>query len=91
MITFIRGGGGSFANFESFEGELGPNKTITFAQRSKKVDITNDSENIALLFKFKQSGTFGTLKPTETVSLPFQTMTVFLSGPGAKYRVWSYR
>jgi len=91
MITFIRGGGDIFSAFEAFEGILAGEQTITFAKQSRKVIVTNDSPSEDLLFKFTSAGEFGTLKPTETMDLMFQTTQVFLSANGANFRVWGYR
>jgi len=91
MVTFTRGTANKFSKFDPVEGVLTGNKIINFAEQSKQVYITNDAPGQDLLYKFSVDDEFGTLKPTETVDLPFQTTQVFLSSRGANFRVWGYR
>jgi len=82
MAIFIRGSAERFSSFESFEATLNGEKTISFTRKSRKVVITNDSPKRDLLFKFSSAEDFGTLKPTESVTLSFRTGQVFLSANG---------
>lgn len=75
------------ANFEAIEGT--GTTTINLKRASRKLIITNDASGSDLLYKFNESEDFGTLGPTESISLYFTTRTIILSGPG-DYRVWSY-
>ncbi len=75
------------ANFEAVEGTGGG--TINLKRASRKLIITNDSGSVDLGYKFNESEDFGTLGPTESISLYFTTRTVILLGEG-DYRIWSY-
>lgn len=74
-------------NFDPHEGT--GTATVTLKRPSRHLTITNDSSSVVLKYKFNSSEDFGTLEPTESISLYFTTRTVFLQGSGA-YRVWSY-
>lgn len=76
------------ANFEALEGTLNGASTLTLARRSRQLIITNDSTT-DMSFKLNSSETYGTLKPTETITMDVSTRTLYLSGYGA-YRVWVY-
>lgn len=80
---------GVYANFESDEGIVVGTKTVTLARKSRKLIITNDSTK-DLQYKFNSSESYGTLKPTETLSLDFISKTIYLSGNTVAYRIWSY-
>ena len=75
------------ANFEAIE--TSGTKTVTLKRPSRKLIITNDDLGLDLKYKFNASEDFGTLSPTESISLYFTTRTVILSG-GGDYRIWSY-
>ena len=77
----------TLANFEAVEGS--GSTTITLKLKSRKIVITNDDAGADLGFKFNESEAFGTLGPTESISLLFTTRTVILNGSGP-YRVWSW-
>ena len=78
----------SYAKLDSQEGTVSGTATVSLARRSRKLIITNDSAN-NLQFKLNSSESYGTLKPTETVSMEVSTRTVYLSGNGA-YRIWNF-
>jgi hypothetical protein len=78
---------GVHANFEAIEAS-GSN-TYTLVRKSRKLIITNDSSSVDLKYKFNETEAFGTLFPTESISLYFTTRTVIVSGNG-NYRIWSY-
>ena len=75
------------ANFQAIEG-TGP-ATHTLQRKSRKIVIINDSGSLDLSYKFNASESFGTLKPTETLSLYFVTNQVIISG-NCDYRIWVY-
>ena len=78
-----------YANFESQEGTVAGAETITFRLKSRKVTITNDSSTKTLKFKFHEGEDWGTLMPTETVSMNVWMRKVYLQGSTVPYRVWS--
>ena len=75
------------ANFEAIESSGAA--TYTLKLKSRKLVITNDSSGADLLFKLNESEDFGTLKPTESISMYVTTKTVIVSG-GGNYRIWSF-
>ena len=78
-----------YRNFVSREGTLSGAVTVDFPWRPEMIQITNDSGS-NLQFKFHAAEDYGTLKATETISVPnFSAREVFLSGSGA-YRVWGW-
>ena len=82
------------ANFYPDEGTVSTaSVTVTFPWKARKVIVTNDSATDNLEYKFNNSESYGTLKPTETVSIQFNTRTVILDSPTdaiVSYRVWGY-
>lgn len=80
-----------YANFEPIEGvTTGSDETLTFVRRSRKVVITNDHPTNALQYKFNSSESFGTLRPTETLSLGITAKQIILNGNSVSYRVWVF-
>ena len=75
------------ANFEAIEGN--GDGTFTLRLKSRKLIITNDSSSVNLKWKLNSSEDFGTLFPTESISMYVTTKTVFLQGTG-DYRIWSF-
>lgn len=75
-------------NLEAREGTLSGEETLTLARKSRQLQITNDSAS-NMMFKFHASENWGTLGPTETLSVEFSARQVILNGSGA-YRVWSW-
>jgi len=78
-----------YANFESHEGTVAGAVTVPLRLRSRRVTITNDSASKNLLFKFHDGEDWGTLMPTETVSMNVWMRNVYLQGSSVPYRVWS--
>lgn len=77
------------ANFEAIESN-GSN-THTLRLKSRKLVITNDSSGSSLGFKLNESESFGTLKPTEQISMYVTTRQVIIqAGGGVNYRIWSW-
>ena len=77
------------ANFEAIESN-GSN-THTLTRRSRKLIITNDSSNLNLEWKLNESETFGTLFPTESISMYVTTRQVVTQADGSvNYRIWSF-
>jgi len=82
---------GVYRNLETFEDSLNGQVVLTLARKSRQIVITNDSGIAVLQFKFNSSETYGTLKPTETISMEFITDEIYLSSDAnVTYRVWSY-
>jgi hypothetical protein len=86
---------GVYANFDPHEGSLsGENVVIIeFNWKARKIIIINDSSTRKLHYKFNESETYGTLNPTETISLYHHSKTVYLHSPSSAvigYRVWAY-
>lgn len=79
---------GIYANFYPYEGTVATTATIPLSPRSDMINITNDSSTKTLQFRFSPSGTWGTLKPTETISTDVKARAVYLSGSSVPYRVW---
>jgi len=83
-----------YANFSPNEGTVAATPvTITFPWRARRIIITNDSATESLEYKFNASENYGTLKPTETISLYHNSNTVRLDSPSnnsVAYRVWGY-
>ena len=79
-----------YANLDSHEGTVDGAVTITLARRSRQLQITNDSSSASLLFRFKESTEWATLRPTETLSMQVWVDRVYLSGNNIDYRVWNY-
>ncbi len=77
------------ANFESLEGTVTTETTLTLTRKSRKLVITNDHASNDLKYKFNSSETAGTLRATESISMYFTTKTIILDGNGP-YRVWVY-
>jgi len=80
---------GVYRNFESIEGTADGEELITLVRKSRKLMITNDSGSESLLYKFNSSEGYGTLKPTESLSMHFVTDTIYINGTG-DYRIWVY-
>jgi len=78
------------ANAEPKEGIANGNVTLTFSLSMKKFLIQNDSSSADLKFKFQEGKPYATLKPTEQLSLYFDSSTVYLQGSGVAYRVWGF-
>ncbi len=75
------------ANFESIE--TNGAATHTLVRKSRKLIITNDSSSVDLQWKLNASEAFGTLFPTESISMYVTTKTVIVDG-GGDYRIWSF-
>jgi hypothetical protein len=80
-------GNETYANFYAYEGTATTDVTITFPHRVGRVTITNDSATTELSFKFQSGYDYGTLAPTETVSMEIRTGNIFLTSTNAAYRV----
>jgi len=77
------------ANFEAIE-DNGSN-THTLVRSSRKLIITNDSSNLNLGWKLNESEAFGTLFPTESISMYVTTRQVVTQADGSvNYRIWSF-
>lgn len=81
---------GVHANFEALEGTVSTEITLTLNRKSRKIAIINDSASNNLLYKFNASESFGTLMPTESLSIYLTTNQVILDSTSAAYRVWAY-
>lgn len=75
------------ANFEAIEND--ESTTHTFKLKSRKLIITNDSAGVNLLFKLNESEDFGTLQPTESISMYVTTRQVIIEATD-NYRIWSF-
>jgi len=75
------------ANFEAIESN--ESATHTLKLKSRKLIITNDSSGADLLFKLNESEAFGTLQPTESISMYVTTRQVIIQADG-NYRIWSF-
>jgi len=79
-----------YANFESQEGTVTTETTLTLNRKSRKIVITNDHPSATLSYKFNASETYGTLKGTESLSLYFRTDIIIINGTNVPYRIWVY-
>lgn len=77
------------ANVETHESTCPGLETVNLARRSAKLMITNDSATTDLRVTL-QGTEHITLKPTETITLPFRTQTIDLLGANVPYRIWSF-
>ncbi len=81
---------GVWANLEVSESTVTTTTTVTFARKSKAVEIINDSGTRNLEFKFSSSGTYTTLMPLESWSADVWVRTILLKSPSGKsvaYRI----
>ncbi len=82
---------GVHANFDSFEGTSnGSQQNIVLNRRSRKLIIVNDHASNDLSWKFNESEDYGTLKPTESITLFVTTKEVIINGTSVPYRIWSF-
>ncbi len=79
-----------YANFQSLEGTVSTEETLTLHRRSRKIIITNDHASALLEYKFGDSETFGTLKGTETLAMDFTTRKIIIRGVSTPYRIWVF-
>ena len=77
------------ANVQTDEGTVAGSKTITFLLRSAKLVITNDSTTKDLTVTLVTNQDI-TLKPTETLTIPYRANSVTLAGNNVAYRVWGF-
>jgi hypothetical protein len=80
----------AYSNLDAHEGNTNTTTVIPLARRSRHLQITNDSPTKNLMFRFKESQTWATLHPTETISMHVWVDAVYLSGSGIPYRIWNY-
>lgn len=78
----------SYSNFERFEGNLTGDLTLTFNNRPRRIVLTNDSASNNMKFKFNDTENFGTLLPTETITLDLIVKNVYVQGTNIDYRIW---
>ena len=78
----------SYGNLDTREGNLNGTLAITFNWKPRRIIITNDSTSNDLSFKFNDSETYATLKPTETITLDMASKTMTIQGTNIPYRVW---
>ena len=81
-------GDGVYANLYIDEGTVSGDLTVTLTSRARRMTIMNDSSTKDLKFKFNTQESYGTLKPTETVSFQFVSKTIHLQGTNVPYRIW---
>jgi len=81
---------GVYRNLESLEGTVTTETTLTLTRKSRRIVITNDSGTNDLSYKFNSTETFGTLKPTETLSLDFTADKIIIDGNVVPYRIWVF-
>jgi len=82
---------GVYANFEAIEQSLTGSITHTFKSKSRQIILSNDSDTNDLEFKFGTLESYGTLKPTETVTLSLREIRILLRASSAvDYRLWVY-
>ena len=78
------------ANFEALESIVTTETTLTLTRKSRRIVITNDHAANPLSYKFNVSEAFGTIGPTETLSLDFTTNQIIIDGTNVPYRIWIY-
>ena len=78
------------ANFEPLEGIVTTETTLTLTRKSRRIVITNDHGDNNFFYIFNDSESFGTIGPTETLSLDFTTNQVIINGTNVPYRIWIY-
>lgn len=82
-----------YSNFVPDEDLLIGDKIISFDWRAIKLIITNQSSTNNLQFKFKESGEYGILRPTEEVTISglYQKKVYLRASNGeVNYRVWAF-
>ena len=83
---------GKHANEWSYEENLGLSGTVThnLPWPQEQWTIINDDDTRDLLYKFNDSSSYKTIRPTETVSLNINRQQLILQSTGAIYRVWTF-
>ena len=84
---------GMYANQEVFESTVTTTATLTFAKKSRVIEVINDSGTRDLQFRLHSSETYASLKPLEAISIPVWTAQLYLNSPSAAsvaYRVRVY-
>lgn len=82
-----------YSNFRPFENILTGDDVIELDWRAVKLIITNQSSVNKLRFKFSESGEYGTLYPTEEVTIEgLYQKKIYLRAPAGEvsYRVWAF-
>lgn len=80
------------SNFQSFEGNISTETTKEFNLRARKIVLINDSSSTNLQFKLNSSEGYGTLKPTEELSMEgvhHKSIILNASSP-VPYRLWVF-
>lgn len=77
------------ANTYINEGTVTGTSILDFGSYIRRLTVTNDSTTKDLKWKFNGGETYGTLKPTESLSLDCRTKTLWLQGDGP-YRAWGF-
>jgi len=77
------------ANVETFEAEVQISAAISFGSTTAKIMVTNDSstEDLTLVLV---TGQGITMKPTETLTVPYRADSLTLRGANVPYRVWGF-
>ena len=80
----------NFVNLEADESTVNGEKTFNLTRTSGHITITNDDSAQNLEYRFDAAGDWCTLKPNETISMEFSTMTVLVKGTDVAYRIWAF-
>jgi len=80
----------NYVNLEPSESTVNGEDTFNLSRTSGHITITNDDSSKDLEYKFDPAGVFCTLKPNETISMEFSTLTVIVKGTDVAYRIWAF-
>jgi hypothetical protein len=81
----------SYAILEASEDIVNSEFTFNLTRTSAHITVTNDHNSQDLQFKFDPAApVWCTLKPHETISMEFSTMTVLVKGVDVPYRIWAF-
>jgi len=77
------------ANVQTFEDTVAASANISFGDKTAKIMATNDSASADLTMTLV-TGQDITLKPTETITIPYRADSLVLRGINVPYRVWGF-
>ena len=81
----------NYVNLEASEDTVNGEFTFNLSKISGHITITNDDSAQDLQYKFNAASPgWCTLKPKETISMEFSTMTVLVKGTNVAYRIWAF-
>lgn len=77
------------ANVQTFEATVVNSANVVFGDMTAKIMATNDSTTKDLTI-ILVTGEDLTLKPTETITIPYRADSLVIKGNSVPYRVWGF-